>query len=115
MRHTAKRRCTFRRPRRLGHWHRKAELSGKLDLAARNVCVVPIKGDPRSLWDLPQAELDRIRAALYLFTDGSWVIENFRTAAVVVEIDGTRRAVAPRGWPFTWKLSTTIGHNMPSH
>ena len=35
------------------------------------------------------------RVALYLFADGSWVIENFRDEAVHVELDGATRTVAP--------------------
>ena len=43
------------------------------------------------------------RVALYLFADGSWVIENFRDEAADVELDGTTRTVAPRGWLAHWK------------
>ncbi len=94
-------------------------LSGKVDLSASNVHLLPVKGDPKSLLGLPQAELETLRAAmlrplghsfraphrvaLYLFADGSWVIENFRDEAVEVELDGTTRTVAARGWVLNWK------------
>ena len=83
------------------------------------VRMVPVKGDPKSLLELPQAELDAVRAAilrplghafrapnrvaLYLFGDGSWVIENFRDEVVHVELDGAARTVSPRGWLLHWK------------
>jgi hypothetical protein len=94
-------------------------LSGKVNLDAPNVRVLPVKGDPKSLLKLPQAELDELRqpllrpfdrrfkapnrVALYLFEDGSWVIENFNDEAVTVELDGQSRQVAPRGWAMQWK------------
>ena len=56
------------------------------------------------LLDLPQGDLDALRqwllkplgltfkapnrVALYLFADGSWVVENFNDRAVTVELDG---------------------------
>ncbi len=95
------------------------QLSGKVDLAASNVHLLPVKGDPKSLLGLPQADLDAMRSpilrplghtfhapnrvALYLFADGSWVIENFADEAARVELDGTTRTVAPRGWLLDWK------------
>ena len=65
-----------------------------MHLDVPQVRILPVKGDPKSLLELPQAELDAVRAAilrplghtfrapnrvaLYLFADGSWVIENFQ-------------------------------------
>jgi hypothetical protein len=88
-------------------------------LARPGVRTLAVKGSPKSLMDLPQAELDVLRAplltplkvsfkaparvALYLFTDGSWVIENFNDAAAAVEFNGERLTVAPRGWVCRWK------------
>jgi hypothetical protein len=93
-------------------------LAGKVNLDVPQVRILPVKGNPKSLLDLPQAELDAVRAAilrplghsfhapmrvaLYLFADGSWVIENFRDEAVAVELDGTTRTVSPRGWLIHW-------------
>jgi len=95
------------------------ELSGKVNLSAPNVHLLSVKGDPKSMLGLPQAELDAMRAAilrplghtfrapnrvaLYLFADGSWVIENFRDEAITVDLDGQSRQVAPRGWAMWWK------------
>ncbi len=95
------------------------QLSGKVNLAASNVHLLPVKSDPKSLLGLPQAELDVMRAAilrplghtfraagrvaLYLFADRSWVVENFRDEAVQVELDGTRQTVSPRGWQLHWE------------
>jgi hypothetical protein len=93
-------------------------LAGKVNLAAPNVHLLPVKGDPKSLLALPQAELDALRAAilrplghtfrapnrvaLYLFADGSWTIENFGDEAAHVELDGAAHTVAPRGWLLHW-------------
>jgi hypothetical protein len=95
------------------------QLSGKVDLAAANVRILPVKGDPKSLLELPQAELDAMRAAMlrplghtlrapgrvasYFFADGSWVLENFNEEAVRAELDGQSRPLAARGWLFHWK------------
>ncbi len=97
------------------------QLAGKVRLDVPLVRVLPVKGNPKSLLELPQAELNAVRAAilspsghafrapnrvaLYLFADGSWVIENFRDEAVSVELDGTTRTVSPRGWLLHWKPS----------
>ena len=94
-------------------------LSGKVDLTAANVRVLPVKGDPKSLLGMPRAELDALRAAmlrplghtfrapgrvaLYLFADGSWVIENFNDEPVVVELAGKQQRVAGRSWAMQWK------------
>jgi hypothetical protein len=94
-------------------------LSGTLNLAAANVRILPIKGNPKLLLELPQAELDAMRVAtlrpfghtfrapgrvaLYLFHDGSWVIENFGDAPASVELDGGSQTVPARGWLFEWK------------
>lgn len=94
-------------------------LAGKVGLDAPLVRILPVKGNPKSLLELPQAELDALRrailpalghsfrgpsrVALYLFADGSWVIENFRDEAAQVELDGTTRTVSPRGWLLHWK------------
>ena len=74
---------------------------------------------PSRCWELPQAELDALRAAmlrpldhtfrapsrvaLYLFADGSWVIENFNDEPVVVELAGKQQRVAGRSWAMQWK------------
>jgi hypothetical protein len=43
------------------------------------------------------------KVALYLFRDGSWVVENFNDDAVVVELDAAQHHLAPRGWTMQWK------------
>ncbi|NLF73900.1 MAG: hypothetical protein GX575_33240 [Candidatus Anammoximicrobium sp.] len=97
----------------------KEELAGKLDLSPGNVHVLAVRGEPKRLLDLPQQELDRLRAPLlrplghnlrapnrmgfYPFADGSWVIENFHDEPATVELNGESRQVAPRGWIMHWK------------
>lgn len=96
-----------------------AALAGKVTLDVPNVRVLPVKGDPKSLLTLPQAELDAIRqlllqpfsrrfeapnrVALYLFEDGGYVIENFGDERVTVKLDGKPHELAPREWTYHWK------------
>jgi hypothetical protein len=96
-----------------------ARLKGKARLDASNVHVLKAKGDPKSLLQLPQGELDALRApllrpfrttfqapnqvGLYLFQDGSWVVENFNDQPVTVELNGRSSPVAARGWIQQWR------------
>lgn len=94
-------------------------LAGRVDLTAANVHVLAVGSEPKRLLELPQKELDGLRApllrplghnlrapsrvAFYAFADGSWVLENFNDEAVTVELDGQPRPVAARGWTMQWK------------
>ena len=94
-------------------------LGGRVQLDAPNVRVLPVRGNPKSLLELPRADLDAIRqpllkplgctfnapnrVALYLFADGSWVIENFNDPPVTVELNGASMTIAARGWRYDWK------------
>jgi hypothetical protein len=94
-------------------------LAGKVDLSAPNVHILPVKGDPKSLLQMPPAELDALRSpllrpfhtsfeapdqvALYLFRDGSWVAENFRDEPATAELNGRSLTVPARGWIHQWK------------
>ena len=67
----------------------------------------------------PQQELDTLRipflvpakatflapnrVALYLFKDGSWVVENFNDQPVQVELNGQTLSIEPRGWTYHWE------------
>ena len=95
------------------------QLRGKVRLDAPNVVLLPVKGDPKSLLQLSQAELDPLRApllkpfqvslnapnqvAFYLFKDGSWVVENFNDRDTTVELCGRSLSVPARGWRMEWK------------
>jgi hypothetical protein len=94
-------------------------LTNQVTLTVPNVRVLPVKGDPKSLLQLPQTELDELRAsllkpfqatftapnqvALYLFKDGSWVVENFNDGPAQVELNGQAFTVAARAWQYRWK------------
>lgn len=94
-------------------------LAGKVKLDGENVRALKANGKPESLLQMPQKELDALRAAmlkpfgvsfsapsdvaLYLFKDGSWVVENFRDRDVEIELNGLKSKVAPRGWTHEWK------------
>jgi hypothetical protein len=94
-------------------------LGNRCDLTAANVHILPVKGDPKSLLELSQGELDGLRApllrplktsfhapnrvGLYLFSDGSWVIENFNNQPASVELNDTQFSIPARGWRRRWK------------
>jgi hypothetical protein len=96
-----------------------AQLTNVVDLTRSNVQILPVQGDPKSLLSLSREELDRLRqpllqpfrtalrapnqVGLYLFTDGSWVIENFSDEAAAVELNGTQLVVGPRNWQQHWE------------
>lgn len=93
-------------------------LADRLHLQAPNVRILPVKGSPKSLLQLDRAELDGIReplllplktafhapngVGLYLYSDGSFVVENFNDEAVEVELNGKALTVAGRGWSCHW-------------
>ena len=94
-------------------------LTNKVKLDASNVRVLAVRGEPKSLLQLQQKELDELRArlvrpfqasftapnqvALYLFRDGSWVVENFNDEAVEVELNHKPFTVGARSWQYQWK------------
>jgi len=96
------------------------QLAGKVKVDAPNVHVLAVKGDPKSLLALPQADLDPLRAkllkplklnflapnkvGLYPFKDGSWVVENFNDEPVTVTLNGRSFPVAARGWEQRWVI-----------
>jgi hypothetical protein len=43
------------------------------------------------------------KVALYLFRDGSWVVENFKDVEAKVELNGAPLSVPGRGWQYRWK------------
>jgi hypothetical protein len=94
-------------------------LGDRLKTAAPQVQVLRLNGDPKSLLNLSKAELNALRSpllrplasslhapngvALYLFKDGSWVVENFNNKAAQVELNGQSLRIAARGWLCQWK------------
>lgn len=94
-------------------------LTNRVDVTVPNVQVLAVQGDPKSLLALPRATLDRVRqpllrpfavdfrapnrVGLYLFKDGSWVVENFNDEPVEVELNGQKIEVEARGWQQRWK------------
>jgi hypothetical protein len=94
-------------------------LTNQVKLDAANVYVLPVKQEPKSLLELAQPQLDTLRGpllrplkatfhapnrvALYLFSDKSWVVENFNNGEVAVELNGKALTVPARGWHYEWK------------
>lgn len=97
----------------------RERLAGKLPLDGANVFTLPVRGAPKELLSLDQAALDALRepllrplkialrapaqVGLFLFTDGSWVLENFADTPAVAELNGERLTLTPRGWLHRWK------------
>lgn len=94
-------------------------LGEQINLNRPNVQILAVKGDPKSLLQLAQKEIDSMRApllrvvkatfaapnnvALYLFADGSWVVENFTDEPVEARLNGEPIPVPARGWKLNWK------------
>jgi hypothetical protein len=94
-------------------------LSGRVQLDVSNVRVLAVKGDPKSLLKMEPAALEALRApllrslkttfsapnqvALYLFADGSWVVENFNDTPAQVRLNDQPMTVEPRGWKYQWR------------
>jgi hypothetical protein len=94
-------------------------LGDKVNLQAPGVHILAVKGEPKSLLKLGQAELDPLREAmlkplrvnfhgpnrtgLYLFSDGSHVVENFNDEPVEVQFNGKAETIPARGWATHWK------------
>ncbi|MBI4663612.1 MAG: hypothetical protein HY735_32830 [Verrucomicrobia bacterium] len=95
------------------------KLGDAVDLNKSSVRILAVKGDPKSLLQLSQKELDDLRrpllrpfqgsfqapnqVALYLFQDGSWVVENFSDVPVSAELNGQPIDLSPRAWKHEWK------------
>jgi hypothetical protein len=95
------------------------ELTNKVNLDGPNVHMLAVKDDPKSLLELAQPQLERLRTpllqpfktrfsapnkvALYLFRDGSWVVENFTDETVDVELNQQPMKLPARGWVQRWK------------
>lgn len=86
-----------------------------------NPCVhtLEVKGDPHRLLKLSQTELDPLREGMlapwgikvrgpnklgvYLFQDGSYVLENFNDQPIAAELNGQAHEIPARGWVQVWK------------
>lgn len=100
-------------------------LQDRPSLKSSNVHILPVQGEPKSLLQLPQGTLDALRApllrplnvsfqapnsvALYLFKDGSYVVENFNDTDALVRLDGKLIKVAARGWDYQWSSAAEKG------
>lgn len=91
-------------------------LMGKIELDMPNVNVLHVRNKPKLLLQMQQEELDAIRepllnplgvsfrapnkVALYLFGEGSWVVENFNDRTAEVELNGRQLKIPARGWLY---------------
>lgn len=95
-----------------------------MNLTAANVQTIRVRGEPKRILELAQKELDALRlpllqplgssfqapsrVALYLFADGSWVIENFNDEPVVVELAGKQQRLVGHSWAMQWQSKPRI-------
>jgi hypothetical protein len=93
-------------------------LEGRIKLDATNVQILGVNGKPAGLLELTQTQLDRIRnpllrplktsfqapnqVSLYLFGDGSYVLENFNDQPVNAVLNGRSIPVPARDWILHW-------------
>jgi hypothetical protein len=96
-----------------------AAIKDRMNLQAKGVQILAVNGNPKRLLDIDRDELKRIRepllgackqafdapnrVGLYLFKDGSWVVENFNDDTVTVELNRKSRSLPARGWLHEWK------------
>ena len=106
------------------------KLGDKVKLNAPNVQVLPVKGDPKLLLTRSQTELDPLRVALlkplktsfrtpnkvalYLFRDGTWVVENFNDEPAEFELNGKPMKVEARGWTYAWEEAKATTPSVPA-
>ena len=99
-------------------------LTNQLRLDAHNVQLLPVQQDPKSLLRLEAAQLEKLRqpllmpfkvnlrapnrVALYLFADGSWVVENFNDAPAEVVLNGEQVTLSPRDWSSHWNKTEKL-------
>lgn len=94
-------------------------IGDRVNLKRDNVILLKVNRNPKSLLQFTKDDLDKIRevalkpfnisfkapnkVALYIFSDGSYVIENFNDEPAEVEYNGVKMIVQPRGWKYEWK------------
>jgi hypothetical protein len=96
-----------------------SRLAGKVALNRPNVHQLKVNRSPASLLNLSSSELDLLRSpllqpfrsrfqapnqtSLYLFEDGSWVMENFNNQPVEAKLNDERILIPGRSWVYRWK------------
>jgi hypothetical protein len=94
-------------------------IENQVDLNRSNVVLLKVNRNPKSLLQLTRDELDSIRktalkpfnitfsapnkVGLFLFADGSYVIENFNDEPAEVDYNGVKLTIQPRAWKYEWK------------
>lgn len=96
-----------------------AKLPSTINLHAGNVHRINTGKDPKVLLAMSQPEIDTLRASmlapfhvtfsgpnsvgLYLYADGSWVVENFNDESATATLNGRKFTVAARDWRTEWR------------
>jgi hypothetical protein len=92
------------------------ELTGKTEPNVPNMSILKVKNNPKQLLEMTRTELNAIRepllaplkvtfrapnkVALYLFRDGSWVVENFNDTIAEVRLNRVPLKIPARGWTY---------------
>jgi len=90
-----------------------------IDLTHTNIQILAVKNKPASLLGLSPEAIESVRSpllppfkqtfsapnhvALYLYSDGSSVVENFNNTPVQVTLSGVNMEIPARGWKLNWK------------
>jgi len=98
-------------------------LNGRVNLDRQNAHVLPVNGDPKTVWTLPAERIDALRTAmlwpfdvrfegpartaLYLFDDGSWVMESFHDVPIEVAINDQAVVIEANGWAQSWRRASS--------
>jgi hypothetical protein len=93
-------------------------LGDKIDRSSPFVHILAVKENPKGLLNVAQSELNKWRepllqpfkttfiapprVGLYLFRDGSWVIENFSDEIANVKLNDKSLSLGPRDWQHRW-------------
>ncbi len=96
-----------------------AKVGEQLRLDVPNVRILQVQGSPKSLLTMDQKTVGELRTfllkplkksfaapprvGLYLFADGSWVVENFNEEPTNCVLNGETLTVPARGWLQRWR------------
>lgn len=88
-------------------------------LKSANIHILDVQGDPHRLLKLPEEQLNELRRTMlspwsmtvrgpnklgvYVYADGSYVLENFNDEPVRVEFNGVQHTIGARDWIQVWK------------
>ncbi|TWU65103.1 hypothetical protein V7x_06490 [Crateriforma conspicua] len=94
------------------------KIAGDIDLSGKHVSILTFDGRMENAYSLPAKELSMLRdvvlkplnlsitapqrTAIYCYSDGSWVVENFNDQRIQVTINGRSQSVEANHWASQW-------------